>query len=176
MHYASNVVTEIRRRAYRGLEATRGSAGASAMVGCCVLEMFVCVSGPGPWALFKHGATGLFAQENFSAVGGITTESCFPKYPMGLGWIDLSSGVFALVSFIRAVFRDTLILLEGPLGAHEKMHAAASVFHRKLFITLQIWNAFWRCFFLSTEGALGHRSNHFSQRLENWLLDFRITK
>lgn len=111
MLYTSNVVAEIRRRAYRGLEATRGSAGAGAVVGCCVLEMFVCVSGSGPWALFKQGSMGLFAQESFSAMGGGTTESCFPKYPMGLGWIHF---VFALASLISAVFRDTLICLRAP--------------------------------------------------------------
>lgn len=111
MLYTSNMVTEIRRRSSRGLEATRGSAGAGAMVGCCVLEMFVCVSGSGPWVLFKQGAMGLFALGSFSAVGGITNESCFPKYSMGLGWIHL---VFVLVSFIRAVFRDTLTCLRGP--------------------------------------------------------------
>lgn len=43
--------------------------------------------------------------------GGVTTDSCFPKYPTGLGWIRL---VFALVALIRAVFRDTLIWLRAP--------------------------------------------------------------
>lgn len=111
MLYTSNVVTEIRRRAYRGLETTRSSAGAGAVVGCCILVMFVWVSGSGPWALFKQGSMGLFAQESFSAMGGVTTESCFPKYPRGLGWIHF---VFALASLIRAVFRDTLICLRAP--------------------------------------------------------------
>lgn len=111
MLYTSNMITEIRRRASRGLEATRGSIGAGAMVGCCVLEMFVSMSGSGPWALFKQGAMGLFALESFSAVGGVTTESYFPKYLMGLGWIHL---VFVLASFITAVFRDTLICLRAP--------------------------------------------------------------